>query len=322
MFVSKNKISDQGVESLSDCLNGNQITESGANTLIQEIKNLKCLEQLEKKLGSGHYAEVFLAKHKKTGQKVAVKILEPIGIHKITREYLILSLLQGHKNIVKLYDTVPLRGTKKQTSNLAYIFKEQDGEVVILPLNVSGKHLKAKALFVFEYIKSPSLSKMEKYMNDYDIRCAIYDVLKALAYMHNKGIFHRDIKPGNIMYNINKKRATVLDFGLAEFFHVSQPYHYKVATRNYKAPEILLNYTCYDHAVDLWATGVTMGQLITKIKPFFSREKDYKVLQAQTKLLGTQDLLNYMKRLNIKVDKYFASQFKKFHKYAGFEILV
>lgn len=62
---------------------------------------------------------------------------------------------------------------------------------------------------------------MEKYMNDFDIRCAIYDVLKALAYMHNKGIFHRDIKPGNIMYNINKKRATVLDFGLAEFFHVS-----------------------------------------------------------------------------------------------------
>lgn len=92
-----------------------------------------------------------------------------------------------------------------------------------------------------------------------DIRCAMYDILKALAYTHKKGIMHRDVKPGNIIYNMFNKKAFLIDYGLAEYFIFNKSYHYRVATKTYKPPELLLNYTCYDFNMDTWGLGVTMG---------------------------------------------------------------
>lgn len=69
--------------------------------------------------------------------------------------------------------------------------------------STSRKNRHARAGFVYDFFTTTTMHKAEKYMLDMDIRCAIYDLLKALAHTHKQGIMHRDVKPGNILYHMH-----------------------------------------------------------------------------------------------------------------------
>lgn len=58
---------------------------------------------------------------------------------------------------------------------------------------------------------------------------------------------HRDIKPGNILFNPEKKKIAIADWGLAEYYIPHTSYQARVASRFYKAPELLLEHQYYDY---------------------------------------------------------------------------
>jgi len=102
----------------------------------------------------------------------------------------------------------------------------------------------------------------------------IYQVLKALKYMHSAEVLHRDMKPSNLLLN-SECLLKVADFGLArsiaslEDENVPNPVLTDyVATRWYRAPEILLGSTKYTKGVDMWSLGCILGELLGG-KPMF-----------------------------------------------------
>lgn len=72
-----------------------------------------------------------------------------------------------------------------------------------------------------------------------------------MEYSHSHGIMHRDLKPQNIMIDHNKRELSLIDWGLAEYYHqsiqifilIESEYHVRVASRHYKGPELLVNYS-------------------------------------------------------------------------------
>ncbi len=101
----------------------------------------------------------------------------------------------------------------------------------------------------------------------------IYQILKAVKYMHSGELIHRDLKPSNILLD-SECKVKIADFGLArsllnkEVDQNVQVLTEYVATRWYRAPEILFGSTNYGKEVDIWSIGCILGELMKK-KPIF-----------------------------------------------------
>lgn len=95
--------------------------------------------------------------------------------------------------------------------------------------------------------------------------------MKALKYLHSAYLLHRDIKPSNILLNADC-HIKICDFGLcrsvAETAGPAPVLTDYVATRWYRAPEILLGSTMYTRGVDIWAVGTILGEMING-RPIF-----------------------------------------------------
>lgn len=101
----------------------------------------------------------------------------------------------------------------------------------------------------------------------------MYQIFRSLKYMHSAQLLHRDIKPSNVLLN-SECQVKMADFGLARSVAQLQTEEGNpvltdyVATRWYRAPEILLSSTRYTFGVDMWACGCILGELING-KPIF-----------------------------------------------------
>ena len=97
-------------------------------------------------------------------------------------------------------------------------------------------------------------------LSDEHVQFLVYQILRGLKYIHSAGIIHRDLKPSNLAVNEDCE-LKILDFGLARAQEAEMTGY--VATRWYRAPEIMLNWMHYSQTVDVWSVGCIMAELLS-----------------------------------------------------------
>jgi serine/threonine protein kinase len=125
-------------------------------------------------------------------------------------------------------------------------------------------------------------------LSDEHCQYFLYQILKALKHIHSASVLHRDLKPSNILVNGNCD-LKVCDFGLAR---VAEPagdasnLTVYVATRWYRAPEIIMQSSKYGPAVDMWSVGCILGEILGR-RPLFRGKDPINQLQLIIDVLGT-----------------------------------
>ncbi|XP_030330300.1 casein kinase II subunit alpha-like [Strigops habroptila] len=119
------------------------------------------------------------------------------------------------------------------------------------------------------------------------------------------GVMHRDVKPHNVMIDHEHRKLRLIDWGLAEFYHPGQEYNVRVASRYFKGPELLVDYQMYDYSLDMWSLGCMLASMIFRKEPFFHGHDNYDQLVRIAKVLGTEDLYDYIDKYNIELDPRF-----------------
>lgn len=221
--------------------------------------------EIVRKIGRGKYSDVFDGVSLSTHQKVVIKILKPVKKAKIKREVHILRTLSGKNNVISLIDLV--RDSPSKTPAL---------------ILESAANTNFKGLFLD--------------LPDIDLRLYLYEILRTLDYTHSMGIMHRDIKPGNIRIDHEKRTVRVIDWGLADFYMPKKENNVRVASRYYKAPELLLEHKYYHYAVDVWGFGALMAGWVFKKEPFFHGSHNLDQLHKIVKTLGSQELSDYVEK--------------------------
>uniref|UniRef100_A0A3B4AGH8 mitogen-activated protein kinase n=1 Tax=Periophthalmus magnuspinnatus TaxID=409849 RepID=A0A3B4AGH8_9GOBI len=188
-------------------------------------------------VGSGAYGTVCSAFDVKTGLKVAVKKLSrPFqSIIHAKRTYRELRLLK----ILDFFFFLIMYGLGFY-NNLYFLFGRY------LVTHLMGADLN-------------NIVKCQKLTDDH-VQFLIYQILRGLKYIHSADIIHRDLKPSNLAVNEDCE-LKILDFGLAR--QTDDEMTGYVATRWYRAPEIMLNWMHYNMTVDIWSVGCIMAELLT-----------------------------------------------------------
>ena len=111
-------------------------------------------------------------------------------------------------------------------------------------------------------------------------------LVEGIAYLHQQGIMHRDIKGGNLLLT-KDGILKIADFGLARAFKKTnnQNFTVRVVTRWYRAPELLLQNSKYSEAIDVWSVGCFIAEMFTG-KPLFMGRSDLEQLPCIMEKLG------------------------------------
>ena len=109
----------------------------------------------------------------------------------------------------------------------------------------------------------------------------IYQTLRALKAMHSANVLHRDLKPSNLLLNANCD-LKVCDFGLARSAASQEDNSgfmtEYVATRWYRAPEIMLTFKEYTKAIDVWSVGCILAEMLSGKPLFPGKDCEYQAL--------------------------------------------
>jgi eukaryotic-like serine/threonine-protein kinase len=201
---------------------------------------------LERELGQGGMATVYLAEDRKHQRKVAIKVLRPelsvsLGVERFAREIAVAARLQ-HPHILGVLDSGQADGF------FFYVMPYVEGETL------RDRLLRGGELPVHEALR------------------LLGEMADALAAAHRSGVVHRDIKPENIM--IAGRHAMVMDFGVAKALTESTGSHQltsvgvALGTPTYMAPEQATADPQMDGRVDIYALGVLAYEMLTGQPPF------------------------------------------------------
>lgn len=232
--------------------------KAGSHTFTVDTKY-----SLIRVIGSGAYGVVISAQDTSTNTKVAIKMVprafhDEIDAKRILREIKLLKHLK-HENIIGIVDMMPPMAQHVEDFQDVYIVAD----------------LMETDLHRIIYSKQSLTIDHVQYF--------LYQILRALKYIHSANVLHRDLKPSNLLVNSNCD-LKICDLGLARGvlpeddeeaakMGGSMLLTEYVVTRWYRAPEIML--ACHEYAkpIDVWSVGCIFAELLQR-KPYFPGE-DY-----------------------------------------------
>jgi len=211
--------------------------------------------RLEREIGTGGMATVWLAHDLRHDRKVAIKVMHPelaaaIGAERFLAEIRVTANLQ-HPHILPLHDSGLLKGV------------------------ASGEFGGAPVLYyVMPFVQGESLRnrlQRERQLPLADAVGITRDVAAALDYAHRQGVIHRDIKPENIL--LHEGRPLVADFGIALAVSVAGTARMtqtglSLGTPQYMSPEQAMGERHIDHRTDIYALGAVLYEMLTGEPPF------------------------------------------------------
>ncbi|RKP37185.1 MAP kinase [Dimargaris cristalligena] len=226
--------------------------------------------RLKRDIGQGAYGLVCEAEDMMTGKLVAIKKVTRISDKEILakrclREIKLLRHFSGHDNIISLID---LEISHPDHFNEVYMIQELM-EADLHQIIRSGQPL-----------------------TDAHFQYFIFQICRGLKYIHSANVLHRDMKPGNLLVNADCE-LRICDFGLARGYadtvegNAGFMTEY-VATRWYRAPEIMLSFQSYTKAIDIWSVGCIFAEMLGG-RPLFKGRDYVDQLNQILSILGTPD---------------------------------
>ncbi|XP_016331132.1 mitogen-activated protein kinase 4-like isoform X2 [Sinocyclocheilus anshuiensis] len=199
-------------------------------------------------LGTGASGLVLSAVDRRSGLCVAVKKLvmqDAVSIKHALREVKITRHLQ-HENIVRVYDVLGPSGH---------------------PLPRDLTHV--SAIYIVQECMETDLARLLEQgpLPAEHATLLFYQLLRGLKFIHSANILHRDLKPANIFINTEQMLLKIGDFGLARI--VDPHYSHKgylsegMVTKWYRSPRLLLSPNNYTKAIDMWAAGCILAEMLT-----------------------------------------------------------
>ena len=236
----------------------------------------------QKKVGQGAYGVVFKVIDKKTNEQVALKKLfgafqDEVDSQRTFREVMLLQELNGHDNIIRLLNVI--KAENDLDLYLVFDYMEAD---------------------LFNVIRANILQEIHK-------KFIIYQILKALKFIHSADIIHRDLKPSNVFIN-SDCHVKLGDFGLARTLdndpHMPGLVTDYVATRWYRAPEMILAAQKYGKPIDMWSVGCILYELLvgTPLLPGKSTKDMIKMMFSVTGFPDRKEYNEVKKECRIQID--------------------
>ncbi|KAM5240046.1 MAPK/MAK/MRK overlapping kinase isoform 5-T5 [Hipposideros larvatus] len=220
------------------------------------MKNYKAIG----KIGEGTFSEVVKMQSLRDGNYYACKKMkqhfESIEQVNNLREVQALRRLNPHPNILTLHEVV----FDRKSGSLALICELMDMNIYEL---IQGRRHPLPAKKIMHYM---------------------YQLCRSLDHMHRNGIFHRDVKPENIL--IKQDVLKLGDFGSCRSVYSKQPYTEYISTRWYRAPECLLTDGFYSSRMDLWSAGCVFFE-IASLQPLFPGANELDQISKIHDVVGT-----------------------------------
>lgn len=198
--------------------------------------------EVTRELGTGSYGNVFLVRSS-TQERLALKLLKPVSdearsqraLENFKNEFAILKDL-NHPNIARIFDFGFDAGSKS-------------------------------FYFTSEFVEGIDFLSAVRHAPGVEVIEALFvEVLRALVYLHAHGIYHFDIKSGNVLVtDVSPPKVKLIDFGLASLGTKITV----VGTPSYMAPEVILKANP-DGRADLYSIGILMYAALTGTNPFFT----------------------------------------------------
>jgi serine/threonine protein kinase len=249
-----------------------------------EVKSIRY--KTLKVVGNGSFGVVFQAKCIDTGEVVAIKKVLQDRRFK-NRELQIIRKLE-HPNVVQLKHCFYSSGGPPPKTSPSSSTRHASTKTTSSGGNPDDLYLN----LVLEYVPDTVYRINKHYVRANErmpmllVKLYVYQMLRSLAHIHSQGICHRDIKPQNLLVDVQTHALKLCDFGSAKILRPEETNISYICSRYYRAPELIFGASNYTPSIDVWSLGCVFAELILG-KPLFPGESGIDQLVEIIKILGT-----------------------------------
>lgn len=244
-------------------------------------------------IGKGSYGMVCSAINQETGQKVAIKKIENTFVN--------------HKDTKR---------TLREIKLLRYF--EHDNILKVIDVLVPTDRYAFENVYIVTNLLETDLNKVimsDNQLTEDHVKYFFYQILRGVKCIHSANVLHRDLKPSNILVN-GDCSLKICDFGMARIAAprqklesgtetIGQMTEY-VATRWYRAPEVILSWKLYTKAIDMWSLGCILAELLGR-KALFQGSDYMHQLVTIIEVIGSPSEEDLMSILNQSARNYIKS---------------